>query len=123
LLAERAVIEELAGRNEAAQESLAAAIGHAAVHAPALVPELRYQEAKFLDRTHNYDGALLKLEELAADPGVEPLLGRRVLLRLGRVALEQGRYTAAIEALQRGLAGPNIPATLMSGRFDLVYAL
>src|ERR1700686_2270430 len=46
LLGERAGIEELGGRGEAARRSLAEAIELVSVRAPDLAQELRYQEAK-----------------------------------------------------------------------------
>src|SRR5260370_42121442 len=46
LLKERAAIEELAGRGDAARLSLAAAIELVSPRSPILAQELRYQEAK-----------------------------------------------------------------------------
>jgi class 3 adenylate cyclase len=57
-----------------------------------------------------------------ADPTAAPLLQRRAFLLLGRVGLDQGRFSTAVEALTRGLAGDNTRANLVTGHLDLVYA-
>jgi len=122
LLAERALIEELAGRTEGAIRSYSAALSQAAAHAPDLLPELRYQEAKFRLHCSNYKGAQSELEGLILDPAASALLRRRAYLQLGRVALEQGRYADAIDALMQGLDGQNTESNLVSGSLDLAYA-
>lgn len=122
LLAERAAIEELAGRAGGAQASLGAAIDVAARHAPALLPELRYEQAKMKYRGGDFAGAQAGLEAVIAEPAASDLLKRRALLILGRVALDQGRFAAAIEALGAGLSGSNTRHNLVSGHFDLAYA-
>jgi class 3 adenylate cyclase len=122
LLAERAQIEELAGRTEVAGRTYDEAVRQAAVSVPALVPELRYYEAKLLYRCSDYAGAQALLESVIEAPGIEPLLRRRAFLHLGRVELHQGRYADAIEALTRGLDGPNSPSNVISGSLDLVFA-
>jgi class 3 adenylate cyclase len=122
LLGERAVIEELAGRGDAARRSLAEAIELASGHAPALVQELRYQEAKLRYRLADLAGAQGTFAALVADPEVPPLLRRRTFLILGRVELDQGRFASAIEALTRGLAGDNTRANLVAGHLDLAFA-
>jgi class 3 adenylate cyclase len=122
LLGERAAIEELAGRGHAARQSLAEAIRLVSDHAPAVAHELRYQEGKLRYRLADLEGAQVMLEELAADPGIAPLLRRRALLILGRVGLDQGRFSSAVEALVLGLAGDNTRHNLIAGKLDLVYA-
>jgi class 3 adenylate cyclase len=122
LLGERAAIEELAGRGEAALQSLAEAIQLASGRSPALTQELRYQEGKLRYRLTDLEGAQAALTRLVADPEVAPLLQRRAWLVLGRVNLDQGRFSAAIEALTCGLSGDNTRANLISGKLDLVYA-
>ena len=122
LLGERAAIEELAGRGEAALRSLAEAIELVSAHAPAVAQELRYQEAKLRSRLTDLAGAQGVLEALVADPAVAPLLRRRAYLVLGRVELDQGRFASAIEALTNGLSGDNTRANIIAGNLDLVYA-
>src|ERR1700730_15597259 len=87
LLGERAAIEELAGRGEAAERSLAEAIELVSVHTPARAQELRYQQAKLRYRLSDLSGAQTALQTLVADPGIPPALRRRAFLVLGRVAL------------------------------------
>jgi class 3 adenylate cyclase len=122
LLGERAAIEELAGRGEAARQSLTEAIKLVRDQAPALAHELRYQEGKLRYRMADLEGAQAVLGELVADPAVTPLLLRRTFLVLGRVGLDQGRFSSAVEALTRGLAGDNTRQNIISGKLDLVYA-
>jgi class 3 adenylate cyclase len=122
LLAERAAIEELAGRGEAARRSLAEAIKLVSGRSAALTHEFRYQEAKLLYRLIDLAGARAAFEALVADPEVSPLQRCRAFLQLGRVGLDQGRFSSAIESLINGLAGDNTRANIVTGNLDLVYA-
>ena len=122
LLGERAAIEELAGRGEAALRSLAEASALVAEVSPTLAQELRYQEAKLRFRLADLASAQTALEALVADPAIAPLLRRRAYLVLGRVGLDQGRFSSAIDALTKGLAGDNTRHNLIAGQLDLVYA-
>src|SRR5260370_5967752 len=76
LLGERAVIEELAGRGDAARRSLAEAIELASASAPELALELRYQEAKLRYRLADLTHAPAAPEEVGAHPRRPPLLQR-----------------------------------------------
>ena len=122
LLSERAAIEELAGRGEAAQRSLAQAIELVSGRAPGLAHEFRYQSAKLRYRLSDLAGAQAALEMLVAVAEISPQLRRRAFLILGRVELDQGRFTSAITALNHGLSGDNTKANRDSGNFDLIYA-
>jgi class 3 adenylate cyclase len=122
LLGERAAIEELAGRGEAARQSLGEAIKLVSGRSPALTHELRYQEGKLRYRMADLEGAQAVLADLVADAAVAPLLRRRTYLVLGRVGLDQGRFSSAIEVLTCGLSGDNTRANIISGKLDLVYA-
>jgi hypothetical protein len=122
LLTERAAIEELAGRGEAARRSLAEAIKLASGHSAALALECRYQEAKLLYRLADLAGARAAFEALLEDPGVSPPLRSRAFLQLGRVSLDQGYFSAAIEVLTKGLASACTAQNLVTGNLDLVYA-
>ncbi len=122
LLSERAYIEELAGRGEAAQRSLAQAIELVSGRAPALAHEFRYQSAKLRYRLSDLSGAQAALENLVAVSEISPQLRRRAYLILGRVELDQGRFTSAITALNHGLSGDNTKTNRDSGNFDLIYA-
>ena len=122
LLGERAGIEELAGRSEAAHRLLAEAIELVAGRAPALAQDLRYQDAKMRYRLNELASARTVLEALLADATLTPRLRSRTFLLLGRVGLDQGRFSPAIEALTRGLAGDSSHANLITGNLDLVYA-
>src|SRR5262249_62254958 len=103
LLLERALIEELAGRVEAAHRSLAEAIDLATDAEQGL--ELRYQLAKFRFRTSDFGGAHAGPESLVGSADVPASLRTRALLILGRVSLDQGRFATAVEALTARLAG------------------
>ncbi|MFM9964328.1 MAG: adenylate/guanylate cyclase domain-containing protein [Planctomycetaceae bacterium] len=122
LLAERASIEELAGRGGAAQQSLAQAIELVTGRNPGLAHEFRYQSAKLRYRLSDLAGAQAALETLVAVTGISPQLRRRAFLILGRVGLDQGRFSSAIESLNNGLSGENTNANRVSGYLDLVYA-
>lgn len=122
LLAERASIEELAGRGGSAQQSLAQAIELVTGRSPALAHEFRYQSAKLRYRLSDLAGAQAALETLVAVADISPQLRRRAFLILGRVELDQGRFSSAIQALDQGLSGDNTKANRDSGHLDLIYA-
>ncbi len=123
LLQEKAHIEELAGRHREALDALEEArAGLPASSSDALARELPYSLAK----THYRGGDLVRsqslLDALIGDRSTPAVLRARALLYVGRIALEQGRFSVAVEALTEGLARDQTPGNLVSGNLDLVCA-